>query len=252
MGQLTGKCALVTGGARGLGFATAKAFKAEGAKVAVTDRLEAEGARAVASLGDDVVFLAQDVTKPEEWDRVLDQVVARLGAIDILVNNAGINWPSPAENFPTEHWLRVINVNLNAPFLLAREIARTCMIPRKGGRILNVASVGGLIGNPPQLGMSVAPYNASKGGLISLTRALASEWGRHGINVNALCPGFFITDMSRDFLNVVGKSVLPTVPLGRFGGERDLVGPALLLISAAGRHITGETLVVDGGMISAS
>jgi 3alpha(or 20beta)-hydroxysteroid dehydrogenase len=90
MGQLTGKCALVTGGARGLGFATAKAFKAEGAKVAVTDRLEAEGARAVASLGDDVVFLAQDVTKPEEWDRVLEQVVARLGAIDILVNNTGI------------------------------------------------------------------------------------------------------------------------------------------------------------------
>ena len=100
--------------------------------------------------------------------------------------------------------------------------------------------------------MKLAPYNASKGGLISVTRALASEWGCHGINVNALCPGFFITEMSKGFLDTMGQTIRPTIPLGRFRGKYDLIGPAMLLISNAGRHITGETLVVDGGMISSS
>jgi short chain dehydrogenase len=146
MGQLTGKCALVTGGARGLGsFATAKAFKAEGAKVAVTDRLEAEGARAVASLGDDVVFLAQDVTKPEEWDRVLEQVVARLGAIDILVNNAGIGHFETIETMTFDRWSKTPDV-LNRMFL-GTKIGVERMKGR-GGSIVDVASIEGMIGDP--------------------------------------------------------------------------------------------------------
>jgi NAD(P)-dependent dehydrogenase (short-subunit alcohol dehydrogenase family) len=253
--DLTGRTALVTGGSRGLGLDIARGAAEMGARVILVARSQEQLSQALDSIdapSDRKTAISADLGDLNSIPDLVKRAVGDFGPIDILINNAGINRVSPAESFPTEDWLHVINVNLNAPFLLAREVARTCMIPRKGGHILNVASVGGLIGNAPQLGMSIAAYNASKGGLISLTRALASEWGRHGINVNALCPGFFITDMNRDFLSAVGSSVLPTVPLGRFGGERDLVGPALLLMSAAGRHITGETLVVDGGMISAS
>ncbi len=253
--DLTGRTALITGGSRGLGLDIARGAAELGARVILVARSQEQLSQAIASIDappERKAAISADLADLASIPDLVTRAVRDFGPIDILVNNAGVNSVSPAESFPTEDWLHVINVNLNAPFLLAREVARTCMISRRGGQILNVASVGGLIGNAPQLGMSIAPYNASKGGLISLTRALASEWGRHGINVNALCPGFFITDMNRDFLSAVGSSVLPTVPLGRFGGERDLVGPALLLISAAGRHITGETLVVDGGMTSAS
>ncbi len=253
--DLTGRTALVTGGSRGLGLDIARGAAELGARVILVARSQERLSHALASIDappERKTAITADLGDLDSIPDLVQCAVRDVGPIDILVNNAGINWVSPAESFPTEQWLNVINVNLNAPFLLAREVARTCMIPRGGGRILNVASIGGLIGNPPQLGMSIAPYNASKGGLISLTRALASEWGRHGINVNALCPGFFITDMNREFLNAVGNAVLPTVPIGRFGGDRDLVGPAMLLISAAGRHITGETIVVDGGMTSAS
>jgi len=130
-------------------------------------------------------------------------------------------------------------------------VARRCMIPTRRGRILNMSSVGGLFGNRPDLHMTIASYNASKAGLIGLTRALACEWGRHDITVNALCPGFFETDLNRRLLTHIEGSVLPTIPLERFGGAADLIGPALLLVSDAGRHVTGQTLVVDGGMTCA-
>jgi len=168
--------------------------------------------------------------------------------IDILVNNAGISAPAPAETDPLDRWQSVIDVNLSAPFLLAREVARRCMIPARRGRILNMSSVGGLFGNRPDLHMTIASYNASKAGLIGLTRALACEWGRYDITVNALCPGFFETDLNRQLLTHIEGRVLPTIPLERFGGAADLIGPALLLVSDAGRHVTGQTLVVDGGM----
>ena len=182
MGQLSGKCALVTGGARGLGFATAKAFKAECAKVAVTDRLEAEGARAAASLGDDVVFLAHDVTKPEEWDRVLDQAVARLGAIDILVNNAGIGHFETIETMTFDRWSKTLDVNLNGMFL-GTKIGVERMKGR-GGSIINVASIEGMIGHP-----ALPAYNASKGAVRILTKSTAILCARSGYNirVNSIC-----------------------------------------------------------------
>jgi NAD(P)-dependent dehydrogenase (short-subunit alcohol dehydrogenase family) len=253
--DLTGRTALITGGSRGLGLNIARGIAELGARVILVARSQDQLAAAVASIeapADRKAGLSADIGVLEGIPALVQRAVGIFGSIDILVNNAGINWPSPAEKFPLDRWRNVMDVNLNAPFFLASEIARTCMIPNKGGRILNVASIGGLIGNQPNLGMTIAAYNASKGGLISLTRALASEWGRHDITVNALCPGFFVTDMNKEFLQKVEKDVLPTVPLGRFGGDFDLAGPAALLVSDAGRHITGETLVVDGGMTSAS
>ncbi len=253
--DLTGRTALITGGSRGLGLNIARGVAELGARVILVARSQDQLAAAIDSLevpSDRKAALSADIGVLEGIPDLVQRAVGIFGSIDILINNAGINFPSPAEKFPLNQWRNVMDVNLNAPFFLASEIARTCMIPNGGGRILNVASIGGLIGNQPNLGMTIAAYNASKGGLISLTRALASEWGRHGINVNALCPGFFVTDLNEGFLKKAEKDILPTVPLGRFGGKLDLVGPAVLLVSEAGRHITGETLVVDGGMTSAS
>jgi NAD(P)-dependent dehydrogenase (short-subunit alcohol dehydrogenase family) len=253
--DLRNRTVLITGGSRGLGLDIATAAVELGANLILVAR-SAEGlAAAKAQLdapGDRVRTIAADIADLNAIAGLVDEARGLFGRIDVLVNNAGIALGSPAETFPIDKWQRVMDVNLNAPFFLAAEVARTCMIPMRSGKILNIASVGGLIGNAPQLGMKVAAYNVSKGGLISATRALASEWGTHNINVNALCPGFFATDMTKGHLDYLGPTVLPTIPLGRFGGKADLVGPALLLMTEAGRHITGETLVVDGGMISAS
>jgi gluconate 5-dehydrogenase len=253
--DLAGRTALITGASRGLGLDIARAAAELGANVILVARSEEGLAQAKQSIDappERVATIAADVSNLAAIPQLVSDAIDCFGPIDILVNNAGINHPSPAEDYSVEAWSKVMDVNLNAPFFLAAAVANACMIPRKTGKILNIASVGGLIGNAPNFGMKVAVYNASKGGLISVTRALGSEWGRHNINVNALCPGFFITDMSRGFLEHFGPLVLPTIPLGRYGGEDDLIGPAMLFISDAGRHITGETLVVDGGMISAS
>lgn len=253
--DLTGRTALITGGSRGLGLEIARAAAELGANVILVARSEqglADARTAIDVPASQVATIAADIGDLEAIPSLVARAAELFGPIDILINNAGINLPSPAETYPRDAWLQVMDVNLNAPMLIAAEVARTCMIPRKQGKILNIASVGGMIGNAPQFGMKAAAYNASKSGLIGMTRALASEWGCQNINVNALCPGFFITDMSQDFLDHVGPAVLPTIPLGRYGGKHDLIGPAMLFITDAGRHITGETLVVDGGMISSS
>ena len=175
------------------------------------------------------------------------EAIERLGAVDILVNNAGATWGAPAEDYPLEAWDKVIGLNTRSTFVLSQAVARASMIPRRTGRIINVASIAGLGGNPPE--MTTIAYNTSKGAVVNFTRALAAEWGKYGINVNALAPGFFPSRMSKGLLDKWGpEKVAGLAPLNRLGDEDDLKGAALLLASAAGKHITGQVLAVDGGV----
>jgi gluconate 5-dehydrogenase len=173
--------------------------------------------------------------------------MARLGHVDILVNNAGATWGAPAEEHPLAAWDKVMNLNIRGVFLLTQAIGRDSMIPRRYGRIVNVASIAGLFGNPPEV-MSTIAYNTSKGALVNFTRALATEWGRHNITVNALAPGFFPSKMTKGVIEHYGIDTLARfAPLKRIGDDEDLKGAALLFASDAGKHITGQILAVDGG-----
>jgi NAD(P)-dependent dehydrogenase (short-subunit alcohol dehydrogenase family) len=151
----------------------------------------------------------------------------------------------PAEDHPLDAWRKVMGLNADAMFLVSQQVGKRCMIPRRSGKIVNVASVAGLTGNPPQ--MQTVAYNASKSAAIGFTRALASEWGRYNINVNAICPGFFPTKMAKGLLEQIGEAVVRRTPLGRLGGEEDLKGAVVFLASEASRHVTGQWLAVDGG-----
>jgi gluconate 5-dehydrogenase len=174
-------------------------------------------------------------------------VLDRWGQIDILVNNAGCSWGAPAEDYPDDGWNKVMRLNIDAQFFLCREVGKRSMLPRKSGKIINIASIAGLYGNPPEWGLQTIAYNASKGALVNLTRALAAEWGRYNINVNAICPGFFPSKMSKVTLDRIGTSVVALTPLGRLGGDEDLKGAIAYLASDASRHVTGQALAVDGG-----
>jgi len=246
--DLSGKVALVTGGSRGLGLQMAEALGEMGARVAITARKAPEleaAAKHLAALGVEVLTVPVDLGRRENIAATLEPVLARFGTVDILVNNAGTTWGAPAEDYPAEAWDKVMRLNIDAMFFLSQLVARRCMIPRRSGKIVNVASVAGLSGNPP--GMSTIAYNASKGAAVNLTRALAAEWGEYDIHVNAICPGFFPSRMTHGLLDVIGKAMIATTPLGRLGGDEDLKGAVVFLSSDASRHVTGQCLVVDGG-----
>ena len=171
----------------------------------------------------------------------------RMGTIDILVNNAGASWGSPAEDHPVPAWDKVMDLNVRGYFILSQQVARICMIPKKRGRIINIASIAGLNGNPPE--MNTLAYNTSKTAVIGFTHTLAAEWGKYNINVNAICPGFFMTKMAAGLITSLGEDKMAAkAPLGRLGDEDDLKGIALLYASAAGKHVTGQWLAVDGGV----
>ena len=242
--------ALVTGGWRGLGLQVAEALGEAGARVMLTSRKAADLEEAVADLqarGIDARWVAADAAQPEAVQEVVTQTLERLGPIDILVNNAGATWGAPAEDHPLEAWDKVMNLNVRSVFLFAQAVAKRSMIERRNGRIINMASIAGLSGNGPV--MTTVAYNTSKAAVINLTRALAGEWGRYGINVNAIAPGFFPSKMTRGTLERVGVDALAAhAPLLRLGGDEDLKGTALLFASDAGRHITGQVLAVDGGV----
>jgi len=248
--DLSGQVALVTGGSRGLGLQIATALGEAGARVMLTSRKAADLEEAVAQLqssGIDARWIAADASREEDLRRVADETLQRLGDIDILVNNAGAAWGAPAEDHPVEAWDKLMNLNVRGYFILSQHVGKRSMIPRRRGRIVNVASIAGLGGNPPQ--MQTLAYNTSKGAVVNFTRALACEWGRHNITVNAICPGFFPSRMTRGTIEKWGEDNMKAhVPLQRLGDNEDLKGAALLLASAAGKHITGQCLAVDGGV----
>lgn len=248
--DLTGQVALVTGGSRGLGLQIAEALGEAGAKIMLTSRKAADLEEATAHLqarGIDARWIAADAAKPEEAHRVVAETMERLGQIDILVNNAGATWGAPAEDHPLEAWDKVMDLNIRSLFVFAQAVAKASMIPRKSGRIINVASIAGLSGN---LGaMKTIAYNTSKGAAVNFTRALAGEWGQYGITVNALAPGFFPSKMTKGLLAAVGEDKMAAhAPLNRIGDDDDLKGAALLFAARAGKHITGQILAVDGGV----
>ena len=246
--QLDGQVALITGGSRGLGLQMAEALGEMGCQVAISARKAdelAEAKKHLESKGITVQTVVSDLQKTERIPALVDEVVSGLGPIDILVNNAGATWGAPAEDYPDEAWHKVMNLNINAPFFLSREVGRRCMIPRQRGTIITIASVAGLRGMGP--GVHTVAYNTSKAAAINFTRALASEWGRYNINVNAICPGFFPSKMSEGLLEKIGDAVIARTPLKRLGGEEDLQGAVVFLASEASRHITAQYIVVDGG-----
>ena len=246
--DLSGRTALITGGSRGLGLQIAEAYGELGAKVAITARKQGELDEAAARLskqGVEVLTIAGDLSKYDTIPAMVDQALKRFGTIDILVNNAGATWGAPAEEYPPEAWHKVMNLNVNAMFFLTQEVGRRCMIPKKKGKVINMSSVAGLRAHGS--GMTTIAYNTSKAAVLQLTRALAAEWGKYGININAICPGFFPSKMSRGLLEVIGEDVIAHTPLGRLGGEEDLKGLAVFFASEASRHVTGQYIAVDGG-----
>jgi NAD(P)-dependent dehydrogenase (short-subunit alcohol dehydrogenase family) len=249
--SLAGKTALVTGGSRGLGLQMAEALGEQGARIVISARKQAELDEAVAHLasrGIDASAIASDVSIDAQVQPFVDEAMKRLGHIDILVNNAGASWGAPAEDYPLEAWDKVMNLNIRSIFLVTKAVGKASMIPRQYGRIINISSIAGLAGNPPNTMQTIA-YNTSKGAVVNFTRTLAGEWGRYGITVNSIAPGFFPSKMTKGLLAAIGEETLAKeAPLGRIGDDEDLKGATVLFASDAGKHITGQTLAVDGGV----
>ncbi len=250
--DLSGKTALVTGGSRGLGLQIAESLGEAGARILICSRKAPELEQAVAHLQDkgiDARWVAADMSQPEQIQHVVDEAMQRLGQIDILVNNAGATWGAAAEDYPLEAWDKVMNLNIRSIFLMSQAVGKASMIPQRSGRIINIASIAGLSGSAPEI--KFIAYGTSKGAVVNFTRSLAGEWGGYGITVNALAPGFFPSKMTKGVLEKLGADNLASKsPLQRLGDDDDLKGAALLFASAAGKHITGQILAVDGGVSS--
>ncbi|MFJ7731703.1 SDR family oxidoreductase [Lysinibacillus sp. NPDC097231] len=249
--SLNGKTAIVTGGGRGLGAQIAQGFAEAGANIVLCSRkVEAceEVAAELAKLGVQTLALACDVTNPEDVANVVSKTVETFGKIDILVNNSGASWGTPAVEMPYEAWQKVFDVNVNGTFLMSQAVGKI-MLEQKSGKIINIASVAGLGGTLPDF-MDTIGYNASKGAVITLTKDLAVKWGPYGVNVNAIAPGFFPTKMSNVLIERGQDYLMGVTPLKRLGTENDLKGVALFLAAAASDYVTGDVIVVDGGMSS--
>jgi 3-oxoacyl-[acyl-carrier protein] reductase len=248
--DLTGRVALVTGASSGLGVRFCEALAAQGASVVLVarraDRLAAIKAR-IEKAGGRAIAVGADVLDRNAMRRAFEQAESAFGCVTILVNNAGVAHANRAVDLPEEEWRRVIGTNLDAVFFWAQEAARRMLAAGKRGTIINIASVLGF-----GVSKGTVAYAAAKSGVISLTKTLALELAFKGIRVNAIAPGWFVTDINRDYLtSEAGAALTREIPMGRFGEESDLDGALLLLASDAGRYIAGATIVVDGGQLVA-
>jgi NAD(P)-dependent dehydrogenase (short-subunit alcohol dehydrogenase family) len=243
--DLTGRVAVVTGGSKGLGFTIAGALAAAGADVALVSRTRSDLETAAEELrahGRRVLPVAADVTEEADVQRMVRESLQHFARIDILVNNAGIEGQGTVLEMPAERWDRVLAVNLRGPMLCCKHVGPH-MIERRSGKVINVASV-----MATRVSRALASYSASKAGLVQLTRTLALEWIPHNVQVNALCPGYFLTDMNEEFFSSErGKRYIADLPIRRLGDPRELEGAAVFLASDATSYVTGTTLYVDGG-----
>ncbi|WP_173917327.1 SDR family oxidoreductase [Halobacillus sp. Marseille-Q1614] len=248
--NLKGKTAIVTGGGRGLGEQIAEGLAEAGADIVLCSRkkeaCEEVAQRLQEQRGVKTLALSCDITNAQDIQNVVNHTVQEFGKIDILVNNSGATWGAPALEMPLEAFQKVMNVNVTGTFLMSQKVGEV-MVKQQSGKIINIASIAGLGGADPRF-MDTVGYNASKGAVITFTKDLAVKWGSSNVQVNALAPGFFPTKMSRGLLEQGGDFILDRTPLGRFGSEKDLKGAALFLASAASDYVTGDVLVVDGGM----
>ncbi len=250
--DLTGRVALVTGGSRGLGLEMAEGLGEAGAKVVVTARRQqwlSAAEETLSAAGIDVLALPCDITDPAQVEAVCEAATSRFGAIDILVNNAGISWGAPAADMPLDKWREVLETNLTGTFVVTQAVGRA-MIARRSGKIINTASIAGIVGEPPEV-LDAIGYSAAKGGVIAFTRDLAVKWARYGISVNAMAPGFFPTRMTERVLQRAEHHIEAQTPLGRVGKPGELKGVAVFLASAASDYITGQVIAVDGGATAA-
>jgi NAD(P)-dependent dehydrogenase (short-subunit alcohol dehydrogenase family) len=245
--NLSGKVGMVTGGGRGIGRTLALALADAGANVVIADVLIHQGEEVVQEIkqkGINSLSIQVDLSQKIEIEKMVSETMKHFGRIDILINNAAINIFSPAEEFTLEAWNKVLSVNLTGVFLCAQAVGKI-MIEQKGGKIINIASVGGMTGTYRK----AIAYDSSKAGVINLTRSLAVEWGKYNINVNAIAPGMIETDLTRrrledkEFYDYFVKRV----PLGKIGQPDYLVGSVLFLSSKASDWMTGQTIILDGG-----
>ena len=247
--DLKGHVAVVTGASTGLGLQMAKAFASQGANLVLLARrmnLLEENAKAITEeFGVEVLPFACDITKTEMVEAAVKATMERFGRVDILVNNAGTGAVGPAEEITDEQFRHEMNIDLFGTFVCAREFGKE-MIKAKYGRIINIASMYGLVGN---MIVGSAPYHAAKGGVVNFTRALAAEWGKYGVTVNSICPGYFYTDLTTetldsDYFQAIAKR---SIPLERYGRSGELDTCALFLASPASTYVTGQNIAVDGG-----
>jgi len=245
--DLKGRTAVITGASRGLGKAMAIGLAKNGAHVVITDVLDTTDAvEEIKQFDDQAIGLNVDITNASDVEKMVKKTVDLFGSIDVLVNNAGILKTANAEDFSEEDWKQVIEVNLTGLFLCAKTAGKQ-MIKQKSGKIINISSIAGLSGYA-----SSAPYSASKAGVISLTKTLAAEWGKHNVIVNAVCPGVFATDMTEDYLKdeQFQNMIQSNVPLGRYAEPEEIIGTIVYLASNASDYMTGHSLVIDGGWVA--
>ncbi|SDN26291.1 gluconate 5-dehydrogenase [Actinomyces ruminicola] len=248
--DLSGQVALVTGCSSGLGVQMARALASAGAAIVAVarrvDRIEAVAAEIAAEFGVPTLAIRCDITDTANVEAVVDAVLEKYGRLDILINNAGTGAVGPAEDITDEQFQHEFDIDLLGSFRVARAVAKKAMIPAGYGRIVNISSMYGLVGN---MVAGSAPYHAAKGGVVNLTRALAAEWGKHGITVNAICPGYFYTELTTDTLDseFFQEHAKRTIPVGRYGAEGELDTTALFLAAPASAYVTGTAIPVDGG-----